>query len=135
MQQLDEMYPHLREEERAAAPTSTITTPVEQLDLGTVIKVSQAVSGEIVLEKLLETIMRTAITQVGAERGLLILSAETEPRIQVEAATREDSVTVQLRDQTATATELPSSVLHHVLRTRESVIIDDAATEPPFASD
>ena len=50
VRQLDEMYPHLREAEPAPAPTSTIGTPVEHLDLATVIKVSQAVSGEIVLE-------------------------------------------------------------------------------------
>ena len=56
------------------APTSTIGAPVEQLDLATVIKVSQAVSGEIVLEKLIDTLMRTAIEQAGAERGLLILA-------------------------------------------------------------
>ncbi|MEH2563216.1 trifunctional serine/threonine-protein kinase/ATP-binding protein/sensor histidine kinase [Bradyrhizobium sp. AZCC 2289] len=135
VRQLEEMYPHLREEERATAPTSTIAASVEQLDLGTVIKVLQAVSGEIVLEKLLDMIMRTAIAQAGAERGLLILSTETEPHIRAEAATRGDSVVVQLRDQTVTATELPSSVLHHVLRTRESAILDDAATEPPFAAD
>ena len=36
----------------APAPTSTIAASVEQLDLATVIKVSQAISGEIVLEKL-----------------------------------------------------------------------------------
>jgi PAS domain S-box-containing protein len=135
VKQLDEMHPHLREEERAPAPTSTIAAPVEQLDLGTVIKVSQAVSGEIVLEKLLEIIMRTAIAQAGAERGLLILSTETEPHIKAEAATRGDSVVVQLRSQTVTATGLPASVLHHVLRTRESVILDDAASEPLFAAD
>jgi PAS domain S-box-containing protein len=135
VRRLDEMHPGLWEEERAPAPTSTIAAPVEQLDLGTVIKVSQAVSGEIMLEKLLDMIMRTAIAQAGAERGLLILSTEAEPHIQAEATTRGDSVTVQLRDQTVTAAELPSSVLHHVLRTRESLIIDDAATEPPFASD
>ena len=51
------------------APTSTIGAPVEHLDLATVIKVSQAVSGEIVLEKLIDTLMRTAIEQAGAERG------------------------------------------------------------------
>jgi PAS domain S-box-containing protein len=135
VRQLEEMYPYLREEEHAAAPTSTIAAPVEQLDLGTVIKVSQAVSGEIVLEKLLEIIMRTAIAQAGAERGLLILSTETEPHIKAEAATRGDSVVVQLRNQTVTATELPASVLHHVLRSREGVMLDDAAAELPFATD
>ena len=39
----------------------------------TVLKVSQAVSGEIVLDKLIETLMRIAIEHAGAERGLLIL--------------------------------------------------------------
>src|SRR6202000_2138072 len=52
VRQLDEIYPHLREEEPAPAPTSTIGAPVEHLDLATVIKVSQAVSSEIVLEML-----------------------------------------------------------------------------------
>ena len=60
---------------RLAGPTSTIGAPVEQLDLATVIKVSQAVSGEIVLEKLIDALMRTAIEHAGAERGLLILAA------------------------------------------------------------
>ena len=55
MRQLDEIHPQLRAEEPAAGPTSTIGTSVEQLDLATVLKVSQAVSGEIVLEKLLVT--------------------------------------------------------------------------------
>ena len=54
-------------------PTATIQTPVEHLDLATVIKVSEAVSGEIVLERLIDTLMRTAIEHAGAERGLLIL--------------------------------------------------------------
>jgi len=60
-------------EELVSGRTSTIETPVGHLDLATVIKVSQAVSGEIVLEKLIDTLMRTAIEHAGAERGLLIL--------------------------------------------------------------
>ena len=74
VRQLEEMYPHLSGGRAAPGPTSTIGAPVEHLDLATVIKVSQAVSGEIVLEKLIDTLMRTAIEQAGAERGLLILS-------------------------------------------------------------
>ena len=73
VRQLEEMYPNLREEQPAPGPTSTIGAPVEHLDLATVIKVSQAVSSEMVLEKLIDTLMRTAIEQAGAERGLLIL--------------------------------------------------------------
>ena len=60
VRQLDESYPDLREEEPTPQPASTISAPVEQLDLATVIKVSQAVSGEIVLKRLIDTIMRTS---------------------------------------------------------------------------
>ena len=76
VRQLDQLYPHLRTEQAAPAPTGTIGTLVEHLDLATVIKVSQAVSGEMVLEKLLDTLMRAAIEHAGAERALLILSRE-----------------------------------------------------------
>jgi PAS domain S-box-containing protein len=135
VRQLDEMYPDLREEEPAPAPTSTIGAPVEHLDLATVIKVSQAVSSEIVLEMLIDTLMRTAIEQAGAERGLLIVPRGAEPRIEAEATTGGDTVVVELRDQPVTATVLPESVLHYVVRSRKSVILDDAAAQTPFAAD
>ncbi|MBV8474875.1 MAG: histidine kinase, partial [Hyphomicrobiales bacterium] len=61
VRQLNELHPHLTEEETAPGPTSTIGAPLDSLDLATVLKVSQAVSGEIVLERLLDTLMRTAI--------------------------------------------------------------------------
>jgi PAS domain S-box-containing protein len=96
--------------------------------------VSQAVSGDIVLEKQLETLMRTAIEQSGAVRGLLILAREAGLRIAAEATTG-DTIVVQLRDEPLTATSLSESVVHYVLRIRESVILDDAMTSPPFAAD
>jgi PAS domain S-box-containing protein len=135
VRQLDEMYPQLRKDQLAAAPTSTIGAPVEHLDLATVIKVSQAVSSEIVLETLIDTLMRTAIEQAGAERGLLIVPRAAGPWIEAEATTGGDMVVVELRDQPVTAAVLPESVLQYVLRTRESVILDDAAAQPLFAAD
>ena len=135
VRQLDHLHPHLRQEERAPGPTSMIAAPVEHLDLATVINVSQAVAGEIVFEKLIETLMRTAIEQAGAERGLLIVRRGAEQRIAAEAVTAGDEVIVNLRDEVADATWLPESVLHYVLRTRESVILDDAAVQSSFAED
>ena len=114
VRQLEEMYPQLRPEEPAPGPTSTIATPVEHLDLATVIKVSQTVSGEIVLEKLIDTLMRTAIEQAGAERGLLIPRG-VEQRIAAEAMTSGDTVIVQQCDEPVTTVALPESVLHYVV--------------------
>jgi predicted ATPase len=135
VRQLDQFYPQLNEKEPALGPTSTIGAAVEHLDLATVIKVSQAVSGEIVLEKMLDMLMRTAIEQAGAERGLLILARAAEPRVEAEAMTGDDAVIVHMRDETVNPAVLPASVLHYVLRTREGVILDDAATQPAFAAD
>jgi PAS domain S-box len=135
VRQLDEMHRYLREVEPAPRPTSTIGTPVEHLDLATVIKVSQAVSGEIVLDKLIDTVMRTAIEQAGAERGLLILPEGDEQRVAAEVTTDGDTRRVQLRDVPVSPAMLPESVLYHVLRTQESVILDDAAGDPTFAAD
>ncbi|WP_175154104.1 GAF domain-containing protein, partial [Paraburkholderia ultramafica] len=108
---------------------------VDHLDLATVTRVSQTVSGEIVLERLIHTLMRTAIEQAGAERGLLILPGGSEQRIAAQASTGGETVVVQLRDEPVTAAVLPESVLYQVLRTRESVILDDAAAHPTFAVD
>jgi PAS domain S-box-containing protein len=135
VRQLDQLYPQLSEKEPVPGPTHTIGAPVEHLDLATVIKVSQAVSGEIVLDKLLNTLLRTAIEHAGAERGLLILSRGTEHRIAAEATTGGNTVTVQLRDEAVTAAMLPELVLHYVLRTRETVVLDDAAARNPFSGD
>ena len=92
-------------------------------------------SGEIVLEKLIDTLMRTAIEHAGAERGLLILPRGVEQRIDAEATTNGESVSVHLRDEAVTEAKLPQSVLHYVLRTQESVILDDAAVQSPVPAD
>ncbi|WP_354684334.1 AAA family ATPase [Cupriavidus necator] len=135
VRQLEERYPYLRTEEAAPGPTSTMATPVEHLDLATVLKVSQAASGDIVLDKLIDMVLRTAIEQAGAERGLLILADGSEHRIAAEATTGGDAPRLQLRDEPVSAAMLPESILYHVLRTRESVVLDDAASEPSFDAD
>ncbi|CAN7602735.1 AAA family ATPase [Pararhizobium sp. LjRoot255] len=135
VQQLDALYPYLQEDEPSSGSKRTIGAPIEQLDLATVIKVSQAISGEIILEKLIDTVLRTAIEQAGAERGLLILSRVGESRIAAEATTPGDAVVVQVRDEFVTAIALPESVLHYVLRTNESVVLGDAMAQNPFSAD
>jgi GAF domain-containing protein len=135
VRQLDKIYPHRRPEETAFAPTRTVEASVEQLDLATVINVSQAVSGEIVLNKLIDKLLRTALEHAGAERGLLMLARGAEQRIAAEATIDGETVIVRRCDGPVTAAALPKSVLRYVVRTQESVILDDAATETSFAAD
>jgi len=58
-------------------PPPTIGTPTEQLDVGTVLKAAQAVSGEIVLGKLIEALMRITLEHAGADVGYSSCSKAT----------------------------------------------------------
>ena len=135
VRQLDQLYPQIRAEKAISDATATIHTPVGQLELATVIRVSEAVSSEIVLERLIDTIMRTALEHAGAERGLLILGRGDDYRIEAEAQTSSDQVIVTLRQASVSAADLPNSVLHYVLRTKEVVLLHDASGQNQFAAD
>jgi PAS domain S-box-containing protein len=135
VRQLDQQYPQLRHEKPVTSSSSMIAAPVEHLDLATVIKVSQAVSGEMVLEKLIDRLMRTAIEHAGAERGLLIVPRGDELQIEAEATASGEDVTVHLRDSAQTAAALPESLVRYVMRTQETVMLDDASSQNSFSAD
>jgi len=133
--QLDATYPQLRGKQAVLGPTSTIEAPVEHLDLATVLRVSEAVSGEIVLEKLIETLLRMAIEHAGAERGLLIQPHGTELRIRAEAMTAGAPVRIDLHNSPMSDADLPVSLILYAARTQENIILDDAWTRGAFSGD
>jgi PAS domain S-box-containing protein len=135
VRQLDERYPHLQEERTPTSGAATIGAPVAQLDVETVVKASQAVSGEIVLENLIKTLMVMAVEHAGAERGLLILPRGDQLWVEAEATTGLKTVEVNLRQALVTRSELPLSILQFVIRTQEPMISDDALREKPFSAD
>jgi predicted ATPase/signal transduction histidine kinase len=135
VRQLDEMYPNLRTEGAAAGLTGKIEARIDQLDLAAVVKVSQAISSEIVPEKLIETVLKVALEHAGAERGLLILSQEEQDRIEAEIKTDLDQVRVQLRHAPITSSELPGSLFRYVIRTQQKIILDDVSDNNMFSDD
>jgi PAS domain S-box-containing protein len=132
--QLDKSHPRFRQQASLAAKP-TIETSVERLDLATVIKMSEAVAGEIVLERLIETLMIIAVEHAGADRGLLILPHGGQYQIEAEARSGRDGVRVRLLGTPVTPPELPVLVLEQVIRTESQVILDDARGENVFAED
>jgi PAS domain S-box-containing protein len=134
VRQLEQRHAGLRDEVTSSTSSATVSAPVEQLDVGTVVKASQAVSSEIELAQLIETLMRISLEHAGAERGLLILMGH-EPRIAAEARTGGGNIAVTLRDSAVTPAELSESVLHTAMRTQDSVILDDASAQIPFSTD
>ncbi|BEU27487.1 AAA family ATPase [Paraburkholderia sp. 22B1P] len=110
-------------------------THASHLDLTTVIKLSQAVSGEIILDKLIDTLMRTALEQTGANRGVLVLRRGSGLEISAEATLAGGSATVTLHNKTVSDSTVPKSILLRVQRTGESILSDDATTDPILLND
>jgi predicted ATPase/signal transduction histidine kinase len=134
VRQLDQSHPQLNQavaspEYEIAAPTS-----VDHLDLGTVVKVMQAVSGEIDFKKLIETLMTLALQTAGADRGLLILHLGGELQIEAEAKSVGVTIDFELRKVPAN-TNVPESILRYVVRTQDAVILDNALEQNDFSSD
>jgi PAS domain S-box-containing protein len=108
---------------------------VQQLDVASVVKASQAVSSEIVLSKLIERLMTIALENAGADRGLLILPAEDDHLIHAEARATGDQIEVLLCKKPITGTSCPEGLIRYVIRTHESVILDDASWPNLFSED
>jgi PAS domain S-box-containing protein len=134
VRQLDRLYPHLAAPD-ALRSAAVIGPPVQHLDVASVVKASQALSSEIMLPKLIERLMTIAIENAGADRGFLILPAGEEYLIQAEARAAGDRIGVTMRQEPMTRIACPESLVRYVIRTRESVILDDASKPNLFSAD
>ena len=76
-----------------------------------------------------------AVRHAGAERGLLILQQGEEYRIEAEVKVGPSGVEVQLRHAPTSPSELPESLLRYVIRSQESLILDDACRQTLFSQD
>jgi predicted ATPase/signal transduction histidine kinase len=127
----------LRRKQRRFSVTSEPwagTGSSQALDLATVTRASQAISSEIDLDRLLARIMRIILLNAGANRGFLILESEDDFRI--EAAASSDAEAVELHHkQSLSEAHLAVSIVRHVLRSGENVVLEDAYRRGPFTTD
>jgi PAS domain S-box-containing protein len=131
VEQLEGLHGYLRKEAPQPTPSPTIGVSLEHLDLATVLRVVQAVSSEIVLERWIERLMTIALEDAGAQRGVLLVPHGEGQRSLAEAITARGGVEVRL----SKTEDLPSSLLRYVARTHETVLLDDAASASPFSAD
>jgi signal transduction histidine kinase len=105
------------------------------LDMMTVIKVSQAISGEVYLDRLLHRLLGFLIENAGADRGLLILKRDNKLFIEAEGTTEANSTVVLLSLPVDGCNSIPESIVNYVARTNEHVVLDDAANSGKFTHD
>jgi PAS domain S-box-containing protein len=129
---LEAHYPWLAKADQHGG-TGETTSPDQQLDVAAVVKASQALSSEMLLPRLIERLMTIAVQNAGADRGLLILANENDYRIEAEA--RADGEQIVLHYGAAAGPAVPESIVRYVMRTQESVILDDATRQNLFSED
>ncbi|HIK51441.1 MAG TPA: protein kinase [Oscillatoriales cyanobacterium M59_W2019_021] len=105
------------------------------LDLATVTKAAQVLSGEIEIGQLLDKLMQMAIANAGATSGFLILSREEGLTIEAAKMAGSDEINVRQSTPVDESDRLPLSIVTYVARTHESIVATDAIYESAFASD
>ncbi|MEG4492013.1 AAA family ATPase [Microcoleus sp. D3_18_C4] len=112
---------------------STSSGVSQILDLATVIKASQSLSGEINLDKLLSTLMQVMIENAGAEKGAMILREKDSFFVAAQCAIGKSC---NLHSTpVADSNEIPIAIINYVSRTQETLVINDATIEATFAAD
>ncbi|WP_186308106.1 AAA family ATPase [Paraburkholderia sp. BCC1884] len=124
-----------REWPAATRPSIEIPDAQQQFDLMAAIKSSQALSEEIVLDKLIRTLVTLAIVHAGAQSAMLILMKRNVPMVEASGSQEKSGVQVTLGGDKVTRDDMPASVFYTALRTRKPVVVDDAQRDPRFSFD
>lgn len=103
------------------------------LDLATVMKASQAISGEIVLDKLLVSLMKIIIQNAGAQLGYLVLETQGELLIEASGVLNDDNITAL--QSLPIENNLPITLINYVARLKEDVVLKDATRQGNFIND
>ncbi|WP_299436581.1 diguanylate cyclase [uncultured Rhodospira sp.] len=116
--------------ERGGEVESRESISHQDLDLGTVLKASQAIGAEIVLSRLLDRMMQTVLENAGADRGML-LRANSDGDIRLWAEKRAGEATQVLPEANGPVTErmLPVGLVNRVMTTRKTVIVPQAPSD------
>ncbi|WP_438025880.1 AAA family ATPase [Sorangium sp. So ce233] len=137
-QSLVSEFPHLMLEgtpERATPQMVTSDHGGAALDLLSVVRASQTMASEIVLERLLENLMTIVLENVGAQLGVLALAQGDALFVEAEGSIEPKRVTVLGGTPLGSFRRVPLSVISYVQRTQTSVLLDDAADQARFSAD
>ena len=107
----------------------------QSIDVAAVVKAAQAISGEIVLERLLATLMDIIVENAGAECGSLVLESDGRMLVQASKTPGPQPPAVMQADPLRDADGLSPGIVNYVLRTREHVVLDDATQRSRFGND
>ncbi|WP_249674324.1 trifunctional serine/threonine-protein kinase/ATP-binding protein/sensor histidine kinase [Pseudomonas abieticivorans] len=107
----------------------------QYLDLISVTKASQALSREIIFERLIDLLLANTLVHAGAQRGLMVLIRAGEPQLVATGQTGDHGIKVTLDATPLNPGLLPLSILYTVMRTGQTVALERAELDEQFSSD
>jgi diguanylate cyclase (GGDEF)-like protein/PAS domain S-box-containing protein len=122
-------------EKPATASNTTSSGSSDALDLVTVMKASQAIASELVLERLLATLLKVAIENAGAQTGYLVLESNGRLLIEGIGTANDDDVLVLPSIPLESSQDVAVSIINYVIRTQQCVVFSDAIRQDQFAID
>lgn len=138
--QLNREFPHLQPIEAnrhydSAAETLTASSGGgSRLDMQSAMSAVSAIASEIRLEPLLGRLTQILLENAGATRGVLLLAEHGEFVIRAALRVQSSQVVVE-RNELDMSAALAASTVRYCARTRESVVLDNAARDSRFAQD
>jgi PAS domain S-box-containing protein len=121
------------------SPDKNLTTATyrsfEKLDFTSVMKASQTISSEIVIERLLDQLMKIIIENAGAQKGALILESDGKLSIEAELTMEQKNAGVLLSIPLEKSTTIPLSVVNYVAKTQKFIVLNNAYKEGDFRND
>lgn len=107
----------------------------QSLDTATLVKMASSLSSEIKLDRLLEQLMRYAVENAGAERGLFILLRNDTYLAELELRAAQEGQFRFLRQPIENSELLAETVVNYAFSTGQAVVVDDAVKQSPFNAD
>ena len=111
------------------------STMGELLDLATVLKAAEAISSEIVLERLLEKLLHLVLENAGAQKGCVVLAQDDDLIVEVVDVDLAKQQVERRATSVDASAEIPKSIIHYVARTREPLVINDVTQDTMFQAD
>ena len=117
------------------SPPLPATSGKDRLDITAIMKMSQAISSEIQLDRLLVTLMRVVMENSGAGKALLILNRDERLVVDAQAEANSEAIQVLQSIPAEQCPDLCPGILNYARRTGTPLVIDDAQNNSQFGQD
>ncbi len=115
--------------------TTSSSSTNDVLDLATVIKASQALAAEIVLENLVDKLIQIVLENAGGQTGFLLLLRDDQLLIEAKMVADGNRFIKQAVINSQLEQQLPLTLINYVVRNNQYVLLINASIEGRFIQD